>query len=438
MPSEATAASAVVPVSRSAGNCGSSSSQAVVLLVGAGSAGFGLAGVAHAAAAAVRRALRSCVACPSAIASRRASSSSPAASSSGTSVTCPTPASRTSTRCRTSPIGCSTSSTSGSRPGVAKSRKRRCGCCRGRRWRRCATRVFAGRAALGTDSAAADADASRDEARTLLRLRPRDLLMAGFIESRGLIIITAGFGVLWETGLLDPAFDAVVGENVDGRGIVRQVFRALAGGGTPSLDRIFMGVGAFVLLLLAMRLLSMVWSLVRLHGFHLERRGEDLAGGVRATDTSDDDRAAAAHPDADHPRRPAAPAVREGHGSGRIGGRRHDRRAPDRQARVAGAHRREAGPGVAPARSAARRRRVGDPVAACRSARFPARADDSARLLRRALAAVRADAEVVDAGAHRRAVDVGVSSTSGITSGIWVGRSSIARCSSSAAGSFAR
>jgi putative membrane protein len=63
---------------------------------------------------------------------------------------------------------------------------------------------------------------------------------------------------------------------VDGRGIVRQVFRALAGGGTPSLDRIFMGVGAFALLLLAMRLLSMVWSLVRLHGFHLERRGEDL------------------------------------------------------------------------------------------------------------------------------------------------------------------
>jgi putative membrane protein len=140
-------------------------------------------------------------------------------------------------------------------------------------------RVFAGRAALGMEAAAGeDANASvpRAEARPLLRLRPRDLLLAGFIESRGLIIVTAGFGVLWETGLLDPAFDAVVGENVDGRGIVRQAFRALAGGGTPSLDRILMGVGAFLLFLLAMRVLSMIWSLVRLHGFHLERRGEDL------------------------------------------------------------------------------------------------------------------------------------------------------------------
>ena len=138
-------------------------------------------------------------------------------------------------------------------------------------------RVFAGRAASAPAGATAtDALPPSEETRTLLRLRARDLLLAGFIDSRGWIIVSAGFGLLWEAGLFDPALDAIAGEDVDGRGFIRHVFRALGGGGLPSLDRIAITIGGFMLLLLLIRVLSMVWSLVRLYGFHLERRGEDL------------------------------------------------------------------------------------------------------------------------------------------------------------------
>jgi putative membrane protein len=140
-------------------------------------------------------------------------------------------------------------------------------------------RVFAGRtaSAAGADVAAASSPGPPDQdARTLLKLRARDLLLAGFIESRGLIIVSAAVGVLWEAGLFDPTLDAIAGRDVDGRGFIRQAFRAIAGGGMPSLDRVALVIAGFVLLLLLMRVLSMVWSLVRLYGFRLERRGEDL------------------------------------------------------------------------------------------------------------------------------------------------------------------
>ena len=136
-------------------------------------------------------------------------------------------------------------------------------------------RVFEGRGEAAPAAAAGDASPAI-EARTLLQLRPRDLLLAGFIDSRGLIIVSAAVGVLWEAGLLDPTFDAIAGENVDGRGFVRRLSSAIIGGALPSLNQLALVVGGFVLLLLLMRVLSMLWSLVRLYGFRLERRGDDL------------------------------------------------------------------------------------------------------------------------------------------------------------------
>ncbi|HEY7499924.1 MAG TPA: PH domain-containing protein [Vicinamibacterales bacterium] len=136
-------------------------------------------------------------------------------------------------------------------------------------------RVFAGR----TPAAASAPDAAappRPEARTLLELRPRELLLAGFIDSRGLVIIAGAFGLLWEFGLFDSAMDRIFGDAVNGRGLVRQFFRAVAGGGLPPLNRILFAIAAFVVFLIVIRLLSMGWSFIRLHGFRLDRIGDDL------------------------------------------------------------------------------------------------------------------------------------------------------------------
>jgi putative membrane protein len=134
-------------------------------------------------------------------------------------------------------------------------------------------RVFAGRQMPGSGVADEPVVLPRS---TLLKLTPRELLLAGFIDSRGLIIAGAAFGLLWEVGLFDPTLDLILGENTSGRGMVRQAVRGLFGGGTPPLTSILLMAGAFAALLLVMRALSMVWSFVRLYGFTLDRAGEDL------------------------------------------------------------------------------------------------------------------------------------------------------------------
>ena len=53
-----------------------------------------------------------------------------------------------------------------------------------------------------------------------LALGLRELLLAGFIDSKGLIIVCAAFGLLWEVGLFDPTIDFVFGENATGRGVI--------------------------------------------------------------------------------------------------------------------------------------------------------------------------------------------------------------------------
>ncbi len=141
-------------------------------------------------------------------------------------------------------------------------------------------RVLSGQHAGGSPVAPrADPDTGTrpvPDVRSLVRLGPRELLLAGFVDSRGLVIVGAAFGILWEFGLFDPMFELILGENVSGRGLIRQVVRGLGGGGGVPVGHLVLGIAAFVALVLVMRLLSMGWSLVRLYGFTLDRRGDDL------------------------------------------------------------------------------------------------------------------------------------------------------------------
>lgn len=140
-------------------------------------------------------------------------------------------------------------------------------------------RVFAGRAGGAADAAAGAVAAPTVERRPVLALGPRELLLAGFIDSRGLIIVGAAFGLLWEVGLFDSTLGMVFGKSdveANGRSLVRQVIRALLGGSVPSLGRIAVLVLAFAAFVFVIRLLSMCWSLIRLWGFRLHRAGDDL------------------------------------------------------------------------------------------------------------------------------------------------------------------
>jgi len=135
------------------------------------------------------------------------------------------------------------------------------------------SRVFAGRhpAAAGAGD---NADADRtDQApavvgRPLLHLNTRELLLCGFIENRGAVLIAAAFGLIWELGLFDRIVTPLVGEPM-GRGVLRNFVRGVISNATISWERIALTVAAFVGLLLLIRLFSMAWAVVRLHDFTL-------------------------------------------------------------------------------------------------------------------------------------------------------------------------
>ena len=110
--------------------------------------------------------------------------------------------------------------------------------------------------------------------RVLLHLSVRELAVGGLIENRGFVIIAAAIGLLWEFGGIDGAF--VLGDESPVRGVIRDAARAVFAGGTVAPGRIALGIGALVFLLLLIRVLSMVWALIRLYGFRLTRDGDDL------------------------------------------------------------------------------------------------------------------------------------------------------------------
>jgi putative membrane protein len=136
-------------------------------------------------------------------------------------------------------------------------------------------RVFAERPPAGEAAAEIAAPAAPPE-QVLLRLSTRDLVLQGLIENRGMVVIAAAFGLLWETGLMDTVTERLIGDEAAGRGFARQLFAAASGSGGLPTGRILMAVAGFIAFLLVVRLFSIAWALVKLHGFQLTRAGDDL------------------------------------------------------------------------------------------------------------------------------------------------------------------
>jgi putative membrane protein len=114
----------------------------------------------------------------------------------------------------------------------------------------------------------------------LLRLPLREVLLFGFLENKGMVLIATAFGVGWESGVLrrlsDGAFAA--GANVD-RGTFRALISTVFDGGPLPIAGIAIAVAMVASILVLVRVVSMAWALVRLHDFQLTRAGEDLRTG---------------------------------------------------------------------------------------------------------------------------------------------------------------
>lgn len=135
-------------------------------------------------------------------------------------------------------------------------------------------RVFEGRGvpytAFVQDAAAAEApEASTPAVRRLLALPTSEIVRYGLISNRGLVVVAAATGLLFQAGI-----DDVIERSL---GLAARTFESwslpFGGRALPIALVALAGVAAVLVL---MRVLSVSWAVLRLHGFTLTLRGEDL------------------------------------------------------------------------------------------------------------------------------------------------------------------
>ncbi len=137
-------------------------------------------------------------------------------------------------------------------------------------------RVFAGRSAgttsveldssevESTDDRVPPAPASTGEAVFIMSLS--EVLLLGAISARGLAILGALYGFMWQ---LDPI------ENLSGY-IESSIGQIVDLGEIPKSLQVIGGLVLAAVLAIGIQLCSVLWALIRLYGFRLERHGEDL------------------------------------------------------------------------------------------------------------------------------------------------------------------
>jgi putative membrane protein len=110
----------------------------------------------------------------------------------------------------------------------------------------------------------------------LLHLNLRELLLFGFLENKGMVVIGAAYGVGWETGLLDRLTGRFFADGSLGRGFFRDLFRSVSDDGPLPVTQLWVALAAVVVFLVVVRVISMGWALLQLYDFRLTRVNEDL------------------------------------------------------------------------------------------------------------------------------------------------------------------
>lgn len=120
-------------------------------------------------------------------------------------------------------------------------------------------RIFGSR----SEAASASQGAARPAAQTLLRLSPAELIRYGLVDNRGMIVVAAAFGAATQSGLLEGAGMLAERTFTDSTAALGSTLVAVA-------------LGLLITIILLVRLLSVGWALVTLHGFTVTRHDADL------------------------------------------------------------------------------------------------------------------------------------------------------------------
>jgi len=133
-------------------------------------------------------------------------------------------------------------------------------------------RVFEGRAAGASAEEGEDAPRSSE----LLSLGAKDLAIYGLISNRGMVIVAAAVGVIWQLAFeLDSDMTWLRRSIGD---VPPETFESITDriAGLPRILTVLGGVAAFAVALALVRILSIPYSWLRLWNYRLTRSGDDL------------------------------------------------------------------------------------------------------------------------------------------------------------------
>lgn len=114
------------------------------------------------------------------------------------------------------------------------------------------------------------------DSKVILHLDTRELMLSGFIHSKGIIVIGAIFGLLYEFKMFESFIPDVLEEFSPARALIRELGLAFQGKGELPAVALAIAIAGFSLLLLVLRVLSMFWTAVTLHGYTLVHQADDL------------------------------------------------------------------------------------------------------------------------------------------------------------------
>jgi putative membrane protein len=139
-------------------------------------------------------------------------------------------------------------------------------------------RVFAGRVVTPPAGQVVDEPADAAAApvgSTLLHLPTRELILLGAVENRGMLVLAALYGLLWEMGWQEAIWTRLTGSTY-AVGALSDLWTRLSVGHLPALWELGVMAAGLIGLLAVVRVLSMIWVSVTLHDFRLTRVGDDL------------------------------------------------------------------------------------------------------------------------------------------------------------------
>jgi putative membrane protein len=113
-------------------------------------------------------------------------------------------------------------------------------------------------------------------AETLAHLSARELVLAGLINNRGMVVVAGLAAIVFEWGFGDRLLVGLFGSGVAEQGTFRTVLQLLQGSIALTPMALAVAILVVVGLVLAVRLLSLGLTILRFHDHHLKKIGEDL------------------------------------------------------------------------------------------------------------------------------------------------------------------